>query len=110
MAILVYILVFLLGFAADFLTVEWHKSRENLQISRTVALSMALETLTWIPVILFVVADDPIVALVAVLASGFGTRAGMVRITREHADPIVKAPVCVTGVSCAPPVEDCSHG
>lgn len=71
--------VFALGFAADLLNVAWHRARESGSVWRTAGLSMCLEALTWIPVLLFVYADDPIVALAAVIASGAGTAAGMRR-------------------------------
>lgn len=104
--ILIYIAIFALGFAADYITVEWHRAREAMAINRTAILSMALETLTWIPVMLFVIADDPIVALVSVVASGAGTRSGLRRVAREQGDPVVHSAITTEPARCAPALED----
>ena len=105
--IALYILVFVLGFLADVFTMSWHRAREARQIYRTAILSMVLETLTWLPVILFVLADDWRVAAISIVASGCGTLAGAHRIAREQRDPVVATAAPCNAASCAPPLQDC---
>lgn len=105
-----YVVVFVLGFSADLLTVEWHRAREAMQINRAAALSMALEALTWAPVMLFVVADDPMVAVVSIVASGAGTRSGLRRIARQDSNAIVDPSVGSQTSSGPPPLQNSLGG
>ena len=77
--------VFLL-FAAvsDFLSVLYHEARENLRAMAASLYAMALETLTWLPVLAAIEAGEgwPI-ALACVVGSGVGTYRGVSRVAAK---------------------------
>ncbi len=72
-------LFFLLAAAADALSVRWHVAREKRDVGAMIALSMVLETLTWVPIWFALTFNDWRIAAVSIAGSGVGAALGMVR-------------------------------
>ena len=98
---------FVLAAIADWFSVAWQSARERQQMARLVALSMALESLTWIPVWFALTWEDWRVAAASVLGSAAGAAFGLTRVAGQNSDSVV-SPISVDGGSPAssPPFED----
>jgi len=70
-----------LAAAADALSVRWHVAREKRDVGVMIALSMMLETLTWVPIWFALTYADWRIAAVSIVGSGAGTALGMLRRT-----------------------------
>lgn len=80
--LLVVLFFFLFAVASDWLTLAWHRAREGRQVGRTVALSAALEAITWSPILAAITADTKIVwacAGASIVGASIGTRIGLTR-------------------------------
>lgn len=69
---MIYLLVFTLGFAGDYLACRWLDHRDDGDRIRATLTAMTLATLSWVPVLLLVFIEDPLVAIADVLGSGVG--------------------------------------
>jgi hypothetical protein len=63
--------------AADWLSIAWHRARESGRVARTVALSVALETLNAVPFAAAIAVDDWRLLAAGVAGSAIGTALGM---------------------------------
>jgi hypothetical protein len=106
MAAGIYLLVFLIGFIADFLSVQYQKAVEQNKIARTAAISMALEAIGWAGLITYVRTENMAIAVVSILASGAGATAGLFRVARQKRDAIECATVTTCPACCAPPLKN----
>lgn len=68
-----FFVFFALALVADLLAVSWHGCRETQRVAAAAAISMGLETLSWLPIWFALTLDDPAVPLACVVGSGVGT-------------------------------------
>lgn len=72
-------IVFVLGALSDWLTVLWHRKREDGAVAGAVFLSSCLEALSWLPVWLAITWEDWRIVVASVAGSALGTAIGMRR-------------------------------
>jgi len=77
---------FAVAYAADFITIAWHRARESCEIAKTANLSMLLEAISWTP-ILVAISTDEATTWACCAASVLGSRIGTARGMRNVQDP-----------------------
>lgn len=85
------LLFFVLAAAADWFSVLWYEAREHRKVGRLALLSMAIETLAWVPIWFALTSGDYRIALVSIAGSGAGAALGLARVTRQKSNPVVDA-------------------
>lgn len=76
---MMFLVMFLMAAAADWLSCEWHQARERRQLARLGALSAVIEALNWIPVYVAIVQEDISLVIAAILGSVVGAVIGGAR-------------------------------
>jgi len=85
--IFIAVIVFLVvAYAADYVTIEWHKARESRNKSRTTILSGVLETISWSPILIAISTENSTAwacAVASVIGSCIGTWHGMMKLEKD---------------------------
>lgn len=71
------IAAFVLAASSEWLTLLWHRARERRYVTRVVAVSIILETVSWIPIWYAIVYTSWEVAAASIVGSGLGAALGL---------------------------------
>jgi len=80
------VMFLIVAYAADYVTIEWHKSRESRKKARTAFLSGILEAISWSPILVAISTENStawLCAITSIMGSYIGTWHGMVKLEKD---------------------------